>query len=60
MQRVVPILFDLRNTCLKSRHWEVIHEMVQWRFSVRDPNFTAGTLIEMDIFQCMIPASSST
>lgn len=50
---MVPILFDLRNPCLKSRHWEVIYDLVQRRVSSRDPNFTVGALIEMNIVRCM-------
>lgn len=41
---------DLRNPTLKQRHWELIEEVLEYKFTPEDP-MTLGKLVEIEAFQ---------
>ncbi|XP_075719503.1 dynein axonemal heavy chain 14 isoform X3 [Rhinoderma darwinii] len=46
----LPIVVALRNPCLQTRHWDIIHFTIG-RMITKDKNFTLGNLLELRIFQ---------
>ena len=46
----MPVITDLRNPNLKKRHWEVIEDVIEYKFTPEDP-MTLGKLDELDAFR---------
>ena len=45
---VLPVVVDLRNPCLRERHWEMIRDLIQIDIQ-REENFTLQDLIEKKV-----------
>lgn len=44
------MITDLRNPCLKQRHWDVIENILEYRFTPEDP-LTLGKLTDINAFK---------
>ncbi|XP_056619544.1 dynein axonemal heavy chain 6 [Triplophysa dalaica] len=49
MREKLPVIIDLRNPCLKPRHWEMLEVIVEAKLV--DEPLTLGSLQELNIFQ---------
>ena len=50
MKEKMPVIQDLRNPCLKPRHWDLIEDILQHNFDPEKPK-TLKMLIDLDIFE---------
>ncbi|KAK3599709.1 hypothetical protein CHS0354_037182 [Potamilus streckersoni] len=46
----MPVITDLRNPTLKQRHWDVIENILEYKFTPEEP-LTLGKLIEINAFK---------
>ncbi|KAH3860157.1 hypothetical protein DPMN_023048 [Dreissena polymorpha] len=50
MRERLPVITDLRNPCLKQRHWDVIENVLEYKFTPEDP-LTLGKLTDINAFK---------
>ncbi|XP_060586003.1 dynein axonemal heavy chain 6-like [Ruditapes philippinarum] len=50
MRDRLPVITDLRNPCLKQRHWDVIENILEYKFTAEDP-LTLGKLTDINAFK---------
>ena len=46
----LPVITDLRNPCLKQRHWDTIENILEYKFTPEDP-LTLGRLTDINAFK---------
>lgn len=44
------MITDLRNPCLKQRHWDIIEGVLEYKFTPEDP-LTLGKLVDINAFK---------
>ncbi|KAL0267127.1 UNVERIFIED_CONTAM: hypothetical protein PYX00_009482 [Menopon gallinae] len=46
-RRCLPLIADLKNPCLRPRHWDQVRKLVKTEFDENSPGFTLETIMEL-------------